>query len=78
MKCQRCNSERVATVNGKSGDCTCVSMGDKEQIDYVPNDMGIGGGDYVNFSWCLDCGQIQGEFPMVKTELENDDESNDG
>jgi hypothetical protein len=31
---------------------------------YVPSKMGIGGGDYMEFSYCLDCGQIQGKFPV--------------
>lgn len=31
---------------------------------YVPDGLGIGGGDYLNFSFCLDCGQMQGEFPV--------------
>jgi hypothetical protein len=32
--------------------------------------MGIGGGDYVAFSYCLDCGQIQGDFPLPETGME--------
>jgi hypothetical protein len=64
MSCQRCKSERVATINSKSSDLNFVTLGDKEYNGYVPDDIGIGGGDYINFSWCLDCGQIQGEFPV--------------
>ena len=26
--------------------------------------MGIGGGDYIEFAYCLDCGQIQKDFPV--------------
>jgi hypothetical protein len=26
--------------------------------------MGIGHGDYIEFRYCLNCGQIQGEFPI--------------
>jgi hypothetical protein len=37
---------------------------------YVPDDMGIGGGDYVEFDYCLQCGQIQGRFPRGITSLE--------
>ena len=38
--------------------------------DYVPRDLGIGGGDDVHFDYCLDCGQIQGKFPLLPAELE--------
>jgi hypothetical protein len=30
---------------------------------YVPPILGIGEEDYLDFSYCLDCGQIQGKFP---------------
>lgn len=36
--------------------------------------MNIGGGDYLVFAYCLDCGQMQGEWPLKKTELEDDSE----
>ena len=35
----------------------------KEQIGYVPSSLNIGGGDYVEFKYCLSCGQIQGKWP---------------
>jgi len=37
---------------------------------YVPDDIGIGGNDYVKFKYCLNCGQIQGKFPIPESELE--------
>lgn len=37
--------------------------GDKPTVDYVPSDLNIGGGDYLSFDVCLDCGQMQGEWP---------------
>lgn len=44
--------------------------------------MGIGGGDYVEFDYCLDCGQIQGTFPVPKHEIEEksmvEEKSDDG
>jgi hypothetical protein len=49
-------------------------MGDREIIDYLPSDLGIGGGDDSEFDYCLDCGQIQGTFPMPPTCLEADSE----
>jgi hypothetical protein len=37
---------------------------------YVPEDMNIGGIDYLEFRFCLDCGQMQNKWPLPKTELE--------
>jgi hypothetical protein len=31
---------------------------------YVPTDLNVGGGDYMEVRFCLECGQIQGEFPI--------------
>ena len=33
---------------------------------YVPGEIGIGGGDYIRMDICLDCGQVQGEFPVAE------------
>ena len=41
-----------------------------ETTDNIKTDMGIGGGDYTEFSYCLDCGQIQGRFPVPATKLQ--------
>ena len=40
---------------------------DTIQSGYVPEGIGVGAedsDDYVEFTYCLDCGQIQGEFPV--------------
>ena len=70
MNCQRCGSTRIADVYGKCSDLCVVEIGDNEHDGYVPSDMGIGGGDDISFNVCLDCGQIQGKFPLPPTELE--------
>jgi hypothetical protein len=72
MSCQKCNSQRIAEVSGKCADCCGVTIGNVEHEGYVPNDLGIGGGDYISFSWCLDCGQLQGKFPVAPAEMEKD------
>ena len=36
---------------------------DAERADYVPRDIGIGGGDFVKISICLECGMVQDTFP---------------
>jgi hypothetical protein len=62
--CQRCSAFRIITVTGKCGDLAGVSYGEHHSDGYVPYGLNIGGGDYVEFKLCLDCGQQQGEFPV--------------
>lgn len=64
MKCDSCGSERVMSTSAKCSDLCFVQFQGQEKDGYVPRDCGIGGGDYVEFNHCLDCGKIQGEFPQ--------------
>lgn len=70
--CKKCESNRIAHVSGKTSDMCFAKMNSSQtQHDgYVPNDMNIGGGDYLEFTFCLDCGQMQGKWPLPKTKLE--------
>ena len=70
MACKKCNSDRVVSVGGKCSDLSNVCLHEAEIDGYLPDDMGIGGGDYIEFDFCLDCGQIAGDFPVKKTEIE--------
>lgn len=74
MTCIRCKSERIAEISSKSSDLNSFKMQSSEDWSegYVPHDMGIGGGDYTELAWCLNCGQIQGTFPLPPCELEDD------
>lgn len=75
MTCQRCGSERIMSLTAKCSDLCSVQINGAEDRGYVPGGLGIGGGDYVEFSLCLECGQIQGEFPRPPHEdLEDEDE----
>ena len=70
MSCQRCKSERIAAVSAKCSDLCNFRVGGKERDYYVPRALGIGGGDYVEFDYCLDCGQIQDNFPISQEIVE--------
>ena len=78
MECQKCGSTRLIEVKGKTSDLCSITVypDSKDSTDfewnYVPDDMGIGGGDYIEFTFCLNCGQIQGEFPLETTEYEGE------
>jgi hypothetical protein len=75
MKCTTCESNRVLSFSGKCSDLFNGRIQSKECNDYVPDDMGIGGGDYVEGDLCLNCGQMQGTWPLPLSELET--QSND-
>lgn len=64
VSCQKCNSHRVADVSTKGSDLSFYSLGDREHDGYLPDGVGIGGGDYLEMTYCLDCGQIQGKWPL--------------
>lgn len=70
MACQRCSSERIMSISGKCSDMCSVQINDKEHDGYVPRDLGIGGGDYIDLSICADCGQKQGTFPLPPSAME--------
>ena len=83
MKCQKCNSTRVASVYSHSRDCCNIQLNGKDNQHkdygngYTPSDMGIGGGDDVEFEYCLDCGQMQGKFPIPKCKMEEENVDNE-
>lgn len=79
-KCISCNSERIISLTGKTSDCFGFTYKDKEYDGYVPDNIGIGSSDYIEFSYCLNCGKIQFEFPIkeeIINELLNKDIEND-
>lgn len=68
MNCQRCNLPAVASITGKVDDRFILDnprTGEVYQGE-VPDDIGLGGGDYIRFRYCMLCGQIQGVFPIVE------------
>jgi len=70
MNCQKCASIRIAEFSAKCKDLGWAKIGDSEKDGYLPYDMGVGGGDYLEISVCLDCGQLQGQWPLPETNLE--------
>lgn len=61
MACNKCDSNRLMSVDAKSGDLNFVEVPhlDYEHDGYLPRIGGVCGGDYVDITFCLDCGQIQ-------------------
>lgn len=74
MPCLACGSKRIAQVTGKSSDCSNIQIDNQEHDGYIPDDMPFGGGDYIKFKVCLECGHMIGDWPCPKTELELDND----
>lgn len=74
MKCDKCGSDRIIQVNGKTSDLFDCQYKNKDYQGYVPKGIIIGDdgcyGDYIRFSFCLDCGKIQGNFPVSEEKVE--------
>ena len=77
-KCTNCNAMRLASVSGKCSDLSNFEYHGEEIDGYVPCNIGIGGSDYVALTYCLECGTIQGDFPIsedaVQGVFEEEDE----
>jgi len=42
-----------------------VDFNGAQRDDYVPGDIGISDNeDYISFDYCLECGKVQGKFPI--------------
>jgi hypothetical protein len=75
MTC-KCGSKRIISVNGKTSDMCQVRYAELDVSGYVPKLAGIdtpkdGYGDYVQYSFCADCGQMRGKFPLSDTAIRN-------
>ena len=70
MNC--CDNPRIALVSAKCSDLCSVTVDGQTHDGYVPDDMGIGGDDYVRFHYCLECGKIHGDWPLPNPEFVKD------
>jgi hypothetical protein len=57
-------------VCAKCSDACWAKLNNKEHDGYVPRGVGLGNDeDYVEMTFCLDCGQIQGRWPVKDPKL---------
>ena len=78
IKCSKCQSDKIAQVQGRVKDLFNLRVKDFEYEGYVLHNLNIGSGDDLEFDYCLDCGQMQGKFPInLKNALASDDEDED-
>jgi len=71
MICMQCNSNRILSANAHCSDLGSFEIYGQDHNGYVPDDLGIGGGDDVCIELCLECGQVQGHWPLPISKLEN-------
>ncbi len=64
-----CNSKRIFLISAKSSDCNICIFNGKERDGYAPLVNNVCSGDYVDISVCLDCGKVQGKFPVEDPEI---------
>jgi hypothetical protein len=72
MSC-KCGSDRLLRISAKCSDLFGMSYKGKEYDGYVPTDIEIGNdgyGDYVSMVICLECGLIQGKFPVSEKKIQ--------
>lgn len=70
----KCGSDRIMSVSGKTSDMFSCNYDGKSFNGYVPEGIVIGDGgygDYIQFDFCLECGQIQGKFPVTERAIKN-------
>lgn len=68
-KCINCSSTRIALVCAQCKDHFNWQSDENEYDGYVFTPSGEFGShlgdDYIEFKYCLECGQIQYEFPVL-------------
>ncbi len=70
-ECIVCKSDRILEVVAKCSDMCSLEYKEATRNDYVPRDVGIGGGDSIDMSICLECGMVQDAFPKSEPAFYN-------
>lgn len=72
LKCDRCGEERILGLSGKTADRCFVDYKGREGDGYVPKIPNIGEhgyGDYIEMGICMECGKVQGNFPVSDSRI---------
>lgn len=70
MSCDKCNSERLLSVNAKCNDL-CHATQHHNGLESDGYSVIGSSGSYVEFTLCMECGKHQGEFPMEDVLISN-------
>lgn len=60
----KCSDRCHVTITDSNGKVTC------EHDGYVPNELGLGGGDYIKFTIDNETGRIVGWEPVSKEDID--------
>ena len=64
------DGDRIITISGKCSDLFFAQYKSKEHQGYVPSGLGCSDdSDYIGMKYCLECGQIQDDFPKEEPEF---------
>jgi hypothetical protein len=75
VNCQTCDSIRLLEFNTELSEECHIFIGDHEFKGDLPVDIGLSDrDDMIAFIYCLDCGQIQDDFPLEPTIIESEEE----
>jgi len=78
MRCQKCKSNRILSISCKHSDCWDGEFKGKEHSGYAPSIEGVCDGDDTSPDICLECGQVQGKFPVKDPVFDSEeDEENE-
>lgn len=71
-----CYNRNIVSVSAKCNDLFDILLqdGKLDTKHGVPYKANIGGGDYISFSFCANCGQMVGRFPIKLMEEDEADE----
>ena len=69
MSCDQCGSKRLLNISAKCADTFYASSQGKETYN-IPLKANLGEDDYLSFGLCLNCGKVQGAFPVAKLYFE--------
>lgn len=73
FRCQRCESDRILEFSARHKDQLFLKINGNISEDYNPCDVGLGKCyDDLEGFLCLNCGQLQGKWPLDICSLEND------
>lgn len=73
MNCDSCKSERLLRISAKASDLWDWTYQGLDGGGYAPLLRNFCGGDYLDTTLCLECGKIQGDFPVPDVDMLNDD-----
>lgn len=75
QRCIRCGSARFMHISAKCNDLCSINLDNVTEDGYVPNNVNLGGGDYVDFDVCANCGQMVGTWPLPHNAHQETDET---